>query len=331
MRIVVDAMGSDDNPHPDVQGAVMSAKRWGDPIILVGNEAIIKPLVASYGGADAPLEIVHAPEAIAMSDKPTEAANAKRQSSMHVGLQLVADGEADAFVTAGNTGAALAVATLYTLKRIRGVKRPALLVTLPSTEGFTLSIDAGANADSRPEHILQFAHMASIYAQRVMSIDAPKVALLSNGEEEGKGNEFTHETTPLLEQAAGINFQGNIEPKEVFTTADTDIVVHDGFTGNIMMKGAEGGMRLLQALLRREIRAGAVTTAGGLLIKPALERVKAHMDPNSIGGAVLLGVNGNVIIGHGGSNAQAIMNAVRQARRMVEGDLIPTLKDHFSR
>lgn len=331
MRIVVDAMGSDDNPIPDVEGAVLSATHWGDPIILVGDEVRIKPLVGKFGGDNASVEVVHAPQTIAMTDKPTEAASEKRESSMHVGMQLVADGKADAFVTAGNTGAALAVATLYSLKRMRGVKRPALLVTLPTPDGFTISVDAGANADSRPEHLVQFAHMGRIYAERVMDIEHPKIALLSNGEEEGKGNEFIKETTPLLADEAGLNFIGNIEPKEVFTTRRTDVVVHDGFTGNIMMKGAEGGMRLVQSLLSKEIRAGVLTTAGGLLIRPALRRAKAHMDPNSIGGAVLLGVNGIVIIGHGGSNAAAIQNAVRQARRMVEVGVLDAIRAQLGR
>ncbi len=331
MRIVIDAMGSDDNPVPDIAGAVMSAKRWQDPIYLVGDETIIKEHLGRHQVDADLIRVVHAPEAITMSDKPTNAAAEKKQSSMHVGMQLLVDGEADAFVTAGNTGAALAVATLYTLKRIKGVKRPALLATLPTVEGFTLSIDAGANADSRPEHIIQFAHMGQIYARKVMKVRVPTVALLSNGEEEGKGNEFIKETTPLLEADPTLTFIGNIEPKEVFTTTLTDIVVHDGFTGNIMMKGAEGGIRLLQSLLRKEIRSGMLTTAGGALIRPALERVKDHMDPNSIGGAALLGINGNVVIGHGGSNAQAIMNAVRQARRMVEGDIVGDIREQFSR
>jgi len=329
MRIVVDAFGSDERPAPDVEGAFLSAREWGDQIILVGDEGQVRSHLGQYDVAGLNIEVVHAEHEISMTEQPTVAARDKPQSSIHVGTGLVAGGEADAFVSAGNTGAILAISTLTTLKRIKGVKRPALIVTYPRGDGFTIGIDAGANADSRPEHMVQFAIMASIYAERVFDIKSPRVALLSNGEEEGKGNEFVKETRPLLAECEDIIFVGNVEPKEVFMTDTADVVVHDGFSGNIMMKSAEAGMLLMSKLLRQNIKEGALTSVGGLMIQPAVQRVRQVINPSEIGGAALVGVNGPVIIGHGRSDALAIKNAVRQARKLVEGKVVETIGERF--
>lgn len=324
MRIVVDAMGSDDYPAPDVAGAVLAAREWGDEIILVGDRARIEAELAKHNTGGLSLEIAHASQVIEMADKPTEAAREKPDSSMHVGLSIVQRKEADAFVTAGNTGGVLALATLYTLKRIRGVKRPALTAIFPHISGHVVAADIGANADCKPEFLVQFAVMASLYAQQAMGIQRPRVALLSNGEEEGKGNELIKETIPLMRAESSINYIGNAEPKEVLSGA-TDIVIHDGFTGNIFIKSIEGTASMVGKLLKQEIKAGALTAIGGLLAKPAFGRMSRRVDPFEIGGAPLLGVDGVVIIGHGRSNDVAIKNAIRQARQAVQGGVIEAI------
>ncbi len=326
MRIVVDAMGSDTNPVPDVEGAVMAAREWGDPIVLVGDRAAIERELAKHDTNGLKIEVVHASQVIEMTDKPAESLREKPDSSIHVGLKLVADGEADAFVTAGNTGVVLAVAMLSTLKRIRGVKRPALTAIFPSPTGQIVAADIGANADCKPENLVQFAIMASRYAELAMGIQSPRVGLLSNGEEEGKGNELVKETLPLMHAAEGINFIGNVEPKDVVQGA-TDIVIHDGFTGNVFIKTLEAATGMMKTLLKREITASTVTKLGGLLVKPAFGRVAKIVDPFEVGGAPLLGIDGVAIVGHGRSNALAIKNGVRQARRAVEGGVIEGIRE----
>ncbi len=325
MRIVVDAMGSDGYPVPDVAGAVLAAREWGDEIILVGDRPRIEAELARHDTSGLKLEIVHASQVIEMADKPTEAAKEKPNSSMHVGLGIVQRGEADAFVTAGNTGAVLTIATLYTLKRIRGVKRPALTAIFPHLKGYVVSADVGANVDCKPEFLVQFAMMASLYAEQAMGVQQPRVALLSNGEEEGKGNELIKEATPLIRALSSLNYVGNVEPKEVLSGA-TDVVIHDGFTGNIFIKSIEAAASMVGKLLRQEIKAGVITAIGGLLAKPAFGRVSRRVDPFEIGGAPLLGVDGVVIIGHGRSNALAIKNAVRQARQAVQGRVVESIR-----
>ena len=328
MRIVLDAMGSDDHPVPDVAGAVLAAQQWGDTIVLVGNETRLKAELANHDTAGLNLEIIHAAQAVEMSDKPSEVVKGKPDSSMHVGLGLVQNGEADAFVTAGNTGAVLAIAMLSTLRRIRGVKRPALTAIFPHLTGRVVAADIGANADCRPEYLEQFALMASIHAERAMGIQTPRVALLSNGEEEGKGNALIHEAGPLLAARSDLNYVGNVEPKEALS-GQTDIVIHDGFVGNIFIKSIEAAASMMGKLLKQNITAGPVTSIGGLLAKPAFERVSQHVDPFEIGGAPLLGLNGVVIVGHGRSNDVAIMNAIRQAREAVSGGVTDAINERF--
>lgn len=322
MRIAVDAMGSDHYPEPDVTGAVMAAREFGDRIILVGDQARIEAELAKQNTADLPLEICHASQVIEMADKPAEASRVKRDSSMHVGMNLVKNGEADAFVTAGNTGGVLAVATLHTLRRIRGVLRPALGVIFPTAER-PLLIDNGANADCKPEYLLQFGLMGSLYVERMLGVQNPKVGLLSNGEEEGKGNELVRETIPLL-QASGLNYIGNIEPKE-FMQGMAHVAVTDGFTGNLIMKMAEATASQVSNLIRDELARRPLTILGGLLAKPAFHRVRQRMSAEEVGGAPLLGVNGVVIVAHGRSNAYAIKQAIGQARRMVEKRVVEAI------
>jgi len=328
MRIVVDAMGSDNRPGPDVAGAVLAAREMQATLILVGDEAQVRAELAKHDTAGLSLEVVHAGQVIEMTDSPTEAAKEKPNSSIHVGLGLVQRGEADAFVTMGNTGTMLTIATLFTLRRIRGVKRPALTAIFPHAAGRVVAADIGANADVKPEYLAQFAVMANAYARLVMGINQPRVALLSNGEEEGKGNELIKATIPLMRELKGVNYIGNVEPKEVLNGA-TDVVIHDGFTGNIFIKSIEAAASMVSKLLRQEITSGVVTSVGGLLAKPAFARVSKRVDPFEIGGAPLLGVNGVVIIGHGRSTDVGVKNAIHQARRAVEGRVIEAISEQL--
>ncbi len=329
MRIVLDAMGSDNYPVPDIAGAVLAAREWGDEIILVGREEIIRQELARHDVAGLKLEVVHAPEVIEMDDEPAWAARAKKNSSMHVGLGLVRDGQADGYVTAGNTGGVLAVATLHTLRRIRGVKRPALAAIMPLPAGHVIALDIGANADCRPEYLLQFALMGDVYARAVLGCTRPRVALLSNGEEPGKGNTLVKETYKLLTNS-GLNFIGNVEPKEL-VTCHADVVVSDGFTGNIFIKTTEATARMLTDLIRDAIKASPLTAVGGLLAKPAFRRVARRVDPFEVGGGPLLGVNGVVIVAHGRSNERAIKNAIGQARKAVQGKIVEAIRDGLAK
>lgn len=324
MRIVIDAMGSDNHPAADVAGGVMAARTFGDTIILVGDEARIEAELANHKTADLSLEIKHASQVITMADKPGDASRSKKDSSMHVGLNLVKEGAADAFVSAGNTGGIMAVATLHSLRRIRGVQRPALGVVFP-TPTHPLLIDNGANAECKPDYLLQFAIMGSLYVSRVLGIDNPRIGLISNGEEEGKGNSLIKETLPLL-QASGLNFVGNVEPKE-FLQGAVEVGVTDGFTGNIMLKTAEAIASTMSTMIRDALMSNPLTIVGGLLARSAFKKVRQQLNPDEVGGAPLLGVRGPVIVGHGRSNAYAIQQAVKQARLMVENDVVAAIEE----
>jgi glycerol-3-phosphate acyltransferase PlsX len=329
MRIVVDAMGSDDHPGPDVAGSVQAALESGDSIILVGDEAQIKAELAKHNTTGLSLEVLHASQAITMVDKPSQIVKNKANSSVHVGLSLVKDGQADAFVSAGNTGAILAVAMLRQvgLGRIPGIKRPALGVLFP-TKHHPMLIDNGANADCRPDYLLQFGIMGSLYVERVLKIKSPRVALISNGEEEGKGNTLIKETIPLL-AASGLNYVGNIEPKQ-FMQGVAEVGVIDGFTGNLIMKTAESIASYMSGIIREEVTANPISMLGGLLTRSAFKRVRGHLNPDEVGGAPLLGVNGVVIIAHGRSNAYAIKQAIGQARRVVENQVVEAITTGIS-
>lgn len=325
MRIIVDAMGSDTYPAPDVAGAVLAAREWGDPITLVGDRPKIEAELAKYQTSGLQIDIAHAGQVIEMTDKATEAAKHKTDSSMHVGMSMVARGEGDAFVSAGNTGAILAIATLKTLHRIAGVHRPALTALFHNSVGYTIAADIGANTECKPDFLAQFGVMASLYAELALKIDRPRVALLSNGEEEEKGTALVKESNELMSALKNINFIGNVEPKEVLN-GDTDIVISDGYTGNIMIKSFEAAAATMRGMLRREIKAQPLTMLGGALSGPAFDRVRKQMDPFEVGGAVLLGVDGVVIIGHGRSNDIAIKNAILRAREAVQGGLIDAIR-----
>jgi glycerol-3-phosphate acyltransferase PlsX len=322
MRIVLDAMGSDMHPDPELQAALQAFQLWSEPVILTGPQVELRAKLQALGADLNKVELVDAPEVLEMTDKPARAARGKAQNSMAVGMDLIKEGRADAFVTAGNTGGAMANA-LFRLGRIRGVKRPPLAGTVPVRGGQAVVLDIGANADCRPEYLFQFAILGSVYAAKVLGKDNPRVALLSNGEEAGKGSTLVKEAFALLENA-GVNFIGNVEPKELFAGA-ADVVVTDGFTGNILIKGSEAVASFLTEIIRVQIKASPLTAVGGLLAKPAFRRVGKVLDPAEYGAAPLLGIAGLVFVGHGRSDARALVSALRVARQAVSEGLLEAM------
>ena len=327
MRIVLDAMGSDTCPEPEITAAVESARLFGDPIILVGPIQMLKPRLDSMGVSVESVLLVDAADTITMEDKGMALAlKAKRRdskTSMAVGIDLVKVGEADAFVTAGNTGGAMTTA-YFRLETIPGVERPALTATFPVKNGYCIVLDIGANPDCKPEHLFQFAIMGSIYAKNVRGIDKPRIAILSNGEEGGKGNELVRNAYPLLVDS-GLNFIGNVEGKELFA-GEADVVVTDGFTGNILLKSTEAVAKLIMDILRQQLKSNVISMIGGSLAKPSLVKIRAMLNPDEYGAAPLLGVNGLVLIGHGRSNAHALVSAIKAARQSVEANLLESIR-----
>ncbi len=327
-KIVLDAMGSDNYPTPDVVGAVLAAREYGVEVILVGDEAKIRPVLEAQNPGSLPVRIVHAPEMLTMEDKgmalALKARRPNAKNSMAVGIDLVKNGEADAFVTAGNTGAALATA-YFRLGTIAGVDLPALAPVFPTATGSCVVLDIGANPEVKPENLYQFAILGSIYAEKVRGVRNPKVGLISNGEEEGKGNHNVKEATPLL-KCAGLNFVGNVEGKEVIG-GGVDVAVTDGFTGNVMLKSVEAVAKLIVDKIKDAIKTGGpLAMLGGLLVKPALGKIKKLLDPSEEGAAPLLGVNGLVFIGHGRSDENAIKNAIRVAKNAAEANVVEAMK-----
>jgi glycerol-3-phosphate acyltransferase PlsX len=327
-KIVLDAMGSDNYPQPDVEGAVMAAREYGVEIILTGDASKIQPILDSAGGAGLPIRVVHAPEMLTMHDKGEDlvmkARHKDAQNSMAVGLDIVKRGEADAFVTAGNTGAGM-VTSLFRLGRIRGVDRPALAPVFPTAKGTCIILDIGANPDCKPENLLQFGIMGSVYAERARGIKNPRVGLISNGEEAGKGSELVKGAYPLLADSK-LNFIGNVEGKEVFG-GHADVAVTDGFTGNVLLKSTEAVAKLIIEKIRESIKGGGpLAMLGGILVKPAMGKIKKMLDPSEEGAAPLLGVNGLVFIGHGRSDALAIKNAIRVAKEAAESKVLEAMK-----
>ena len=324
MNIALDVMGGDYAPAEIVAGAVEGARRYGVTVSLVGKADLIQAELAKHKTSGLQLPIVPASQVIEMGDKPAKAVRSKSDSSMVVACELVRRGEAQAFVTAGNTGGALAAGILQ-IGRIKGILRPALVAPFPTKKGFCVVLDVGANADVRPEHLPQFAIMGSVYAKEVLGIANPTVRILSNGEEEGKGNQLVINATSLLTQTAGINFQGNVESKEIVEGL-VDVVVTDGFSGNIFIKTAEATAQLLQRVMAEELRRDLISTLGALLAKAALRRVRKRMDDSELGGAVLLGLKGLVVVGHGRSKAHAVQHAIRVAKQGLEQDILGNIQ-----
>ena len=323
MTIILDAMGSDNYPNPEIIGALEVNKTLGDDIVLVGDEKLINDEMVKLGVDTDCFEIVNAPETVEMWEKPVAAARKKPNNSMAVGIRLVKDGIGSSFVTAGNTGGAM-FNGLRILGRIKGVQRTPLSVIFPTRKGKCIVLDIGANADCRPDFLVQFAIMGSIYANFINNIDAPRVGLISNGEEPGKGNKLVQDTYKLLENGP-VNFIGNVEPKELFA-GDVDVVVADGFTGNVLVKGSEAISKFMVDILKESLMGSFRTKIGALLAKPAFDKLKSIVDPSEVGAAPLLGLDGLVLVGHGRSDSRAIASSLRLAKQATDSGLVEKMR-----
>jgi len=318
--IALDAMGSDRAPKPEIEGAIQAARHHGVRTLLIGVEAKLSAELVHYpAAAGLPIEIVHASEVITMEDKAVQAVRSKRDSSMHVGVRLVRDGRAVGFVTAGNTGAAMATAKMV-LGGIRGVDRPALAAVFPTAVGTTaILLDVGANVDCKPDNLEQFAVMGEIYFRSMFGTRRPRVGLLSIGEEETKGNDLTREAFALLKQLP-LNFIGNVEGRDIYS-GKVDVIVADGFVGNVALKTSEGVANLVRATLKETLKATITRQVGYLLSRSAFHDFKKRLDHTEYGGAPLLGVRGVCFITHGSSNTNAIKNALRVAAEFAERNI----------
>ncbi|MFN8180168.1 MAG: phosphate acyltransferase PlsX [bacterium] len=317
MRIVVDAMGGDGAPAVEVEGAVEALRRTEDEveIRLVGDEARVRAELERLGAAgEKRLSIVHAPERIEMGEDPARQVRRKKGASIAVATRLLKNGDADGLVSAGNTGAVVA-SSLLTLGRIPGVRRPGIATFLPSPTGGAVLLDVGANSDCTPQHLVQFAIMGSIYARKILGRKEPKVGLLNIGEESSKGNRLVQTTYPLLQQSS-LNFVGNVEGRDIFR-GGVDVVVCDGFVGNVVLKFSESVIHLMKHLVKEEIGNGLRPKLGALLLRPVFQRLSQQLNYEEYGGAPLIGIDGIVIIAHGSSSARAIASAVRVAVRFA--------------
>jgi glycerol-3-phosphate acyltransferase PlsX len=326
LTIALDALGGDHAPKPEVEGAVRAAKTLGVKVLLVGQRDLVRAELEKHEDhRHLPIEIVHASERITMEDSPAKVARSKKDSSMHVGSRLVSEGLAHGFVTAGNTGACMAIAKMVQGK-IKGVDRPAIAGVFPTRTGKpVVVVDVGANVDCDASMLAQFAVMGELYSRQVLRIDRPRVGLLSIGEEEHKGNELTHETTRLLKAMPKLNFIGNVEGRDLYTDR-ADVIVCDGFVGNVALKVSEGVAEVIRHMLRDSLQATITRKIGAMLARSAFAEFKKRIDYSEFGGAPLLGVKGVCIISHGRSNAKAIKNAIRMAKDFAEGKTTQTIE-----
>ena len=333
MKILIDAMGGDNAPLEIVKGALAAQKRFGVDIVLTGDEAAIRSAMAQCGVSDVPLgvEIVPAAEQVEMCDDPATVFRRKKDTSMGVALTMLRDGAGDAVISAGSTGALLTGATLIT-KRIRGIRRAAMAPVIPTATGRAILIDCGANAECTPEYLLQFAFLGNFYARRVLGVENPRVALLNIGTEDSKGTDLQRETLILLKKAdaAGhLHFIGNIEAKEA-VKGGCDVIVTDGFSGNVMLKTIEGMGSFAGGAIKGIFKKNLLTKLAALLVMPGLNAFKTQLDPNKVGGTAFIGISRPVIKAHGSSNAEAIENAVGQAIALIESGLIEDIEGHVS-
>ena len=329
INIVVDAMGSDKAPESEIRGAILASRHFDVRVHLVGPQEVLRPALdhamrhrfpGHYGRKRPQIEIVHSSEWISMEDKAAQSVRAKRDSSMRVGLRMVREGTAAGFFTAGNTGAAMATAKMV-LGMLAGVHRPGLSTILPTAVGIpSILLDVGANVDCDPDNLVQFAVMGHMYARNVLHIAHPRVGLLSIGEEDSKGNSLTHDAFPLLQARPGLNFIGNVEGRDLFD-GRADVIVCDGFVGNVAIKTCEGTARLVSVLLRESLKSTVTSQVGALLSRRAFHDFKKRIDYSEFGGAPLLGVRGVCIIGHGASNERAVMNGIRVAAEFAQAEV----------
>jgi glycerol-3-phosphate acyltransferase PlsX len=327
--IALDAMGSDRAPKPEIEGAIQAARRFGIHVALVGPEETLRAELSRHPfSRSLPISVVHASEVIGMEDKAVQAVRAKRDSTMRVGLRLVREGKATAFITAGNTGAAMATAKMV-LGGLPGVDRPALVAVIPTSIGSVSTLlDVGANVDCKPHNLEQFAVMGDIYFRSMFGTASPRVGLLSIGEEEGKGNELTRESFDLLKQLP-INFVGNVEGRDIYS-GKVDVIVADGFVGNVALKTSEGVANLVRATLKETLAATITRQVGYLLSRSAFSDFKKRLDHTEYGGAPLLGVKGACFITHGSSNVNAIKNAIRVAAEFAEHNITANIEKEMA-
>ena len=334
MRIIVDAMGGDNAPLAIVKGAVRGQKRWGVDITLTGDETAIRAAAAQCGAAQLPAGITIHPttETVDMCDDPSTVFRRKKDTSMGAALTLLRDGAGDAAVSAGSTGALLTGATLIT-KRIHGIRRAAMAPVIPTTTGSAVLIDCGANAECTPEYLLQFAYLGNFYAQRVLNVARPRVGLLNIGAEDSKGTDLQKQTLALLREAdsrGDLHFIGNIEAKDAIK-GGCDVIVTDGFSGNVMLKTIEGVGSFAGSALKTMFKKNLLTKIAALLVMPGLNEFKARLDPNKVGGTAFIGISRPVIKAHGGSNAEAIENAVGQAIQVAQSGITEAIAEHIDK
>lgn len=327
MRIAVDAMGGDHAPDEVVRGAVDAAREFGLEIALVGRPEAVEASLRGANAAGLAVEVVPASEVIGFDEAPVQAVRHKKDASLVVALRLLKEGKADAVVSAGHTGALMA-GGLFSVGRIKGVDRPALSTVVPTRHGFAFMLDVGANADSSPENLLQFAQMGSIYSERVLGVSRPRVGLLSIGTEEEKGSKLTKAAHALLKDA-GVNFIGNMEARDILEGA-SDVVVADGFSGNVAVKATEGAAAVLMGMIKEALMSSVTSKLGALLVKPALKGVASRMDYAEYGGAPLLGLDGAIIKCHGSSRARAIRSGIKVARDYVQNRCIEIIRSQVA-
>jgi len=322
IKIAVDAFGGDFAPEQIVEGALQAADMYGISVILTGDQAILEKLINNKPGSDL-IEIVHCSEKVDMDEEPIRAVRSKKDSSLVVAANLVKQNQAVGLVSAGNTGATMAAA-LFGIGRIKGIERPAITPLMPTLKELCLIVDAGANVDCRPSHLVQFAQMGSIYAKDVLGINNPRIGLLNIGEEPSKGNEVAIKTYELLGELDNINFIGNIEARDI-PKGEADVVVCDGFVGNSILKFAEGLGSAMFNMLAEQFTQNLPRKLAAGVLRPGLSEIKKKLDYTEYGGAPLLGVKGAVIIAHGGSNAKAIRNAIRVCKEAAESQIVNTI------
>jgi glycerol-3-phosphate acyltransferase PlsX len=323
MKIAVDAMGGDHGPAVVVEGTVAAVREFGVSAVLVGDRGAVDVEIRRLGAESLGLEVRHASEVVGMAESPSLALRRKRDSSLRVAAELVRDGKAAAFISAGNTGAALAI-SMFVIGVLRGIDRPAIAAVLPSLRGFTVLIDAGANVTPKPWHLFQFAIMGHVYARDILGLERPRVGLLSVGEEEGKGNDLTRESYDLLKESR-LNFIGNIEGRDIYN-GNCDVIVTDGFTGNVALKISESLAEMVGAMIKEELTRDLRSKVGAKLAVPAFARFRKRVDYTEMGGAPLLGIDGAAIICHGASPVKAIKNAVRVAAEWAKAGLNEHIK-----
>lgn len=324
--VAVDAMGGDNSPRHEVDGAVKAARRWQIPIVLVGQSEIVAEELAKHDTQGLDIRIEHASEVVGMQDSASDAVRKKKDSSIRVSFNMVKEGRVNAVVSTGNSGATMA-AGMFVLKRIPGIDRPAIATLVPNLEDQTLVLDVGGNVDCKPPHLVQFALMGSVYAAQMLGKTTPRVGLLSNGSEESKGNELTREANQILKRTS-LNYVGYTEGRDIYN-ANVDVVVCDGFVGNVVLKVSEGLAEAIGSILREEFSSRFLSKLGYLLARPALKAFKKKVDYAEYGGAPLLGVQGTAMICHGSSNPQAIMNAIKMAHDSETHQVISKMSERL--